>query len=245
MTITESTFDREAYVEKVRKLLAKAEGAATEAEAEAFFVKAQTLISKWEIEEAELRDAASANGVSWKINSRSYPLSSFSPNQDSLAMQMVAKAMGLSAYQMPYIRGYQKSTTEVFGTDDDLDRFEMMWASVSLQMTRFMKAEENPKWNRNQQRTFRLGFKVGFGQRIGERIQEARDKANSRLVKSTALVLVGKSEAIEAALPENLRSRKIKTNAAASAAGRAAADRADINTSDRLAGRKAKAAVNA
>lgn len=223
------SFDRESYVEKVRKLLVKAEGAATPEEAEAFFGKAQTLISKWEIEEAELRDAATAGSVSWKINSRSYPLSSYSPNQDSMAMQFVANAMGLRAYQIPYIRGYQKSSTEVFGTNEDLDRFEMVWASVSLQMTRFMKEQESPKWNRNQLRTFRLGFKVGFGKRIGERIQEARDRATGKEY-SKALVLVGKSEAIELALPDNLKTRNMKVNGDAARAGRDAADRADIGS---------------
>src|SRR5690606_34689307 len=96
------TFDRESYVEKVRKLLAKAEGAATEEEADAFFAKAQDLMTKWEIAEAEIADARAAAGVNWKIESRRYPLSSFSPNQDSLAMQCVASAMGLNAYQVPY-----------------------------------------------------------------------------------------------------------------------------------------------
>ena len=235
------TFDRESYVEKVRKLLAKAEGAATPEEAEAFFGKAQNLMNKWEIAEAELREAASANGISWEINRRSYPLSSYSPNQDSFAMQMIAKAMGLQAYQNPYVRGCQKSTTEVYGTNDDLDRFEMMWTSVNLQMIRFMKAEENVNWNRNEQRRFRLGFKVGFGKRIGERIEMSRSKATSQ-----ALVLVGKSEAIELALPADLRKAKLKVDGNASASGAAAADRADINSKDRVAsGRGAKAAVTA
>jgi hypothetical protein len=228
-----NTFDRDSYVEKVRKLLAKAEGASTSEEAEAFFGKASSLITEWEIEEAELADSRAAGEVSWKIEERSYPLSSYSPNQDSVAMQCVARAMGLRAYQVPYVRGCQKSTTQVFGTKQDLDRFEMMWASVSLQMTRFMKQGENSKWNRNQQRTFRLGFKVGFGSRIGERIEASRQRKTGK-DNSKALVLVGKSEAIERALPENLRSRKIKTNAAAHAAGREAADRADINGSERL-----------
>lgn len=236
-----TTFDRESYVEKVRKLLAKAEGASTAEEAEVFFGKAQDLMGKWEIEEAEVREAASAAGISWDINSRTYPLSSYSPNQDSFAMQMIAKAMGLRAYQTPYIRGCEKSTTVVYGTNDDLDRFEMMWTSVNLQMIRFMKAEENDNWNRNEQRRFRLGFKVGFGKRIGERIEMSRSKTTGK-----ALVLVGKSEAIELALPADLRTNKIKSDPRAAAAGAAAAERADINSRDRVAsGRGAKAAVTA
>lgn len=236
--MTTATFDRESYVDKVRKLLAKAEGAATEAEAEAFFAKAADLIGKWEIEEAELADAKQAGPATWVINNRVYNLSSYSPKQDASAMNSVARAMGMRAYFTAYVRGCEAATLVVFGTDDDLDRFEMMWASVSLQMTRFMKLEEKSTWNRNQQRAFRLGFKVGFGTRIGERIAAARSKATSK-----ALVLVGKSEAIERAMPET-RKTSVKANAAAVEAGRAAAERADINSSARVRASKQTAAIS-
>jgi hypothetical protein len=56
------TVNKSAYVEKVRKLLVKAEGASTSEEAEAFFAKAQSLITKWEIEEAELRPEETQEG---------------------------------------------------------------------------------------------------------------------------------------------------------------------------------------
>lgn len=237
--MTTATFDRETYVDKVRKLLAKAEGAATEAEAEAFFAKAADLIGKWEIEEAELADAKQAGPATWDIHNRIYDLSSYSPKQDASAMNSVARAMGMRAYFTAYVRGCQAATLVVFGTDDDLDRFEMMWASVSLQMTRFMKLEEKGNWNRNQQRAFRLGFKVGFGERIGERIAQARSKATSK-----ALVLVGKADAIERAMPDT-RQTKVRANAAAAEAGRAAADKADINSRERVSATKKTAAISA
>jgi Protein of unknown function (DUF2786) len=238
-TATEAT-PRDKYVDKVRGLLAKAQGTDNQAEAEAFFAKAQELITKWEIEDAELRAAQDAGTISWVINHRSYPLSSYSPVQDSYAMQQVAKAMGMEAFEKPYVRGFSKAETVVFGTDDDLDRFEMMWASVSLQMIRFMKAEERVEWNRNEQRKFRLGFKVGFGRRIGERIASSRSKATGK-----SLVLAGKQDALVAALPDNVRVRGIKSDAAANQAGARAADRADINHNERVAGGRAKASVTA
>ena len=238
-TQDQASFSREKYVEKVRALLAKAQGAATEAEAEAFFAKAEELMTKWEIEDAEIRAAQAAGEVTWTINHRSYPLSSYSPVQDSMAMQYVAKAMGMEAYEVPYVRGCRKAETVVFGTDDDLDRFEMMWASISLQMIRFMKAEENAAWNRNQQRSFRLGFKVGFGKRVGERIAASRSKATGK-----SLVLAGKQDALEAALPDTLRHRNVKVNGHGLEAGERAANRADINRSERVGG-GAKASVTA
>lgn len=239
-TTTDTTFDRDAYVDKVRKLLAKAEGAATAEEAAAFFGKAQDLITKWEIAEAELRDAQQAGPASWAIERRSYPLSSYSPVQDSMAMQFVARAMGLSAYEIPYVRGFQTASTEVFGTTEDLDRFDMMWASVSLQMIRFMRAGESPGWNRNEQRRWRLGFKVGFGKRVGERIAAARDHGTKH---GTAIVLAGKQDAIQAALPP-LKTRSVKTDANANAAGAAAANRADLGVNARVNG-KARTPIGA
>jgi hypothetical protein len=245
MTKTQTTnkFDRDAYVDKVRKLLAKAEGASTSEEAETFFAKAQDLMTKWEIAEAEVAAAKLAAGATtdWKIVERHYPLSSYSPNQDSAAMQCVARAMGLRGYTIPYVRGHRKAEAVILGTAEDLDRFEMMWASVSLQMTRFMKEGEDPRWNRNQQRTYRLGFKVGFGTRVGERIAVARDRG----VKSTDLVLRGKADAIEQAMPDNLRRRAMRVNGDAHDAGRAAADRADISDRARVRSARGRKAVTA
>lgn len=227
---------RAAYVEKVRKLLAKAEGASTEAEAETFFAKAQELITKWEMDDAELRPASSAG---WVITSRVYTLSSYSPNQDSYAMQMVAKGMGLRAYQTPYVRGVSAATTVVFGTDEDLDRFDMMWTSVLLQMTRAMKAAEPGPRDRNAQRRFRLGFKVGYGDRIGKRLEAQRSKTTGK-----SLVLVGKSEAIERALPDDVTSKRMRADADALDAGQAAADKADLGGT-RIKGGSAGQLVNA
>lgn len=241
-TVTKETetFSREKYVEKVRGLLAKAEKTETPAEAETFFTKAQDLMNKWEIEEAELADAKQAGPICWDITHREYPLSSYSPNQDSTAMQYVAKAMGLRAFLKPYVRGYQKAETVVYGTADDLDRFELMWAQVSLQMTRFMKREEQPTWNRNQQRAFRLGFKVGFGQRVGERIAASRIKGTGK-----SLVLAGKAEAIAEALPADLRTTKTRADSAAAKAGARAANRANLSTDHRPVNGSAYAAVKA
>jgi hypothetical protein len=239
-TAQPETFDREKYVEKIRLLLAKAEKTDNKDEAETFFAKAQDLMNKWEVEEAELRDSKQAGPIDWNIVSRSYPLSSYSPNQDSLAMQCVARGMGLRAYQKPYVRGCQKAETVVFGTAEDLDRFDMMWASINVQMVRAMKREEDSRWNRNQQRSFRLGFKVGFGQRVGERIAASRAKGTGK-----ALVLAGKAEAIDAAMPDSLKTSNMKVNGQAADAGARAGNRANISGDHRATGGGTRAAVKA
>jgi hypothetical protein len=221
-TETPSTFDRSAYVEKVRKLLAKAEGASTQEEADAFFAKAQDLITKWEIDSLEFREL-NTGPTEWHIVSREYEVSSYSPKHDAFVINCVARGMGMYGYQTPYVRGWSKGSAVVFGTEEDFERFEMMLTSIQLQLTRAMRQGENKAWNRNQQRTYRLGFKMGYGQRIEERLLMARSKATG-----TSLVLAGKEDAIERALPDDLVGTSIRGSSSAREAGVNAANSADI-----------------
>jgi hypothetical protein len=227
---TETTFSREKYVDKVRALLAKAEGASTQEEADAFFAKAQDLITKWEID--SLETAALKQGpVEWVINHRRYDVSSYSPKHDAFIINSVARGMGMTGYQEPYVRGCQKGAAVVFGTEEDFERFEMMLTSIQLQLSRAMRAAEDSRWNRNQQRTFRLGFKMGYGQRIEQRLLAARSKATGK-----SLVLAGKEDALERALPGDLRSTAIKGSEHGARLGEAAANQADINSHSRVSG---------
>jgi hypothetical protein len=219
---TPAGFDRGAYVEKVRKLLAKAEGASTQEEADAFFAKAQDLITKWEIDSVEFR-ALSTGPTEWVIATREYTVSSYSPKHDAYVINSVARGMGMWGYQVPYERGFSKGAAVVFGTEEDFERFEMMLTSIQLQLSRAMRAAEDKHWNRNQQRAFRLGFKMGYGQRIEERLLAARSKATGR-----SLVLAGKEDAIERAKPGGLRTTGLKGSHHGAAAGQDAANSADI-----------------
>jgi hypothetical protein len=222
------TFDRSKYVEKVRLLLAKAEGASTQDEADAFFTKAQELITKWEIDAAEFR-AAQIGPLTWDISSRVYPVSSYSPKHDAFVINCVARGMGLRGYQTPYCRGGTPATAVVFGTEDDFEWFEMMLTSIQLQLSRAMRQAEPANINRNQQRTYRLGFKMGYGAKIEQRLTIARVGATG-----TSIVLAGKSEAVERAMPGDLRNTSIKGNSHAASLGEAAANRADINNHARV-----------
>ena len=57
---TTTTTTRDKYVVKVQKLLAKAEAAGTEEEADAFFAKVTQLMAAWEIDDSELRNRGEA-----------------------------------------------------------------------------------------------------------------------------------------------------------------------------------------
>lgn len=226
-------FGREAYVEKVRKLLAKAEGAATQEEAEAFFAKAQAIITKWEIDSLEYA-ALKSGPIEWQIMNRRYDVSSYSPKHDAALINAVASGMGMTGYQEPYVRGCSKGAAVIFGTAEDFERFELMLTSIQLQLSRAMKAGEDPTWNRNQQRTFRLGFKLGYAMRIKERLLMARSKATG-----TSLVLAGKEDALERALPDGLRNISLKGDSRGVSAGRDAANTADIGHGRVQAGARA------
>jgi hypothetical protein len=227
-----SDFTRESWLTKIQALLAKAERAGSEEEASAFFAKAQELITKWEIDDAELAMAKPAHQVTYDVAVRIVNLSTYTPEADMRAINLVALAMGLRAaynrYRKPtrWDKG-QKPEAHLYGVADDLDRFEMMWASITIQMITEMKREEGRRaLDRNQQRSFRMGFKIGYAERIAERIKGQREATIG-----TSLVLRGKADAVATKFEAATHARR-KSNIQVSAdgiqAGRKAANSADL-----------------
>lgn len=228
-----SDFTRESWLTKIQALLAKAERAGSEEEAASFFAKAQELITKWEIDEAELMSAKPAQEISWEVAIRIITLSTYTPEADVRAINLVSNAMGLRcAYNKyrkpagPWDSG-QKPEAHLYGVKEDLDRFEMMWASITLQMITQLKREEAKRFlDRNQQRSFRMGFKIGYAERIAQRIKGEREATIG-----TSLVLRGKADAVAtrfALATTKRRQSNIQVSQDGMVAGRSAANSADL-----------------
>lgn len=214
---------RDKYVEKVRKLLTKAEGASTPEEAEAFFAKVTELMTEWEITESELREGGpTAAVITHRIN-----LSSYTPVADCHAISFVASVFDIIVGTRPYSPGYPAQAVMV-GRSDDIDRFLAVWPMVELQMIRFMKNEERPGLSRGAVRKYRQSFKIGFSRRIADRMRIAK-MATIQASGSTALVLV-KQDVQDAASEQFGRGRKsnIQLSSRDMAAGAAAANSADL-----------------
>lgn len=227
--MTQTTSDvRAKYVDRVKKLLAKAESTTSEAEADAFFAKAQALMTEWQIEQAELRDVTDA------VVKHEMKLSSTMPTADVSAVANVAAHYDLKVLYREYVAGYQTAAAIIFGHASDVDRFLMLWSSLELQMIRAMRQAEDPRANRAAQRRFRQSFKVGYTRRVGARLASAKAatirEAEAR-TPGVGLVLVSRAELVEqaaAAESGGVRRSSLRLDQRAVAAGASAADAADL-----------------
>jgi hypothetical protein len=227
--IQDTQSNREKYIERTKKLLAKAEGASTEAEAEAFLAKVTQLMAEWEIADHELRgrgEATSSDAVSEIVIN----IGSYTPKADAIAMNSIVLAVNLRGGFSPYYSGHSASML-IIGRESDLERFTLLWTSLEMQMVRAMKREEPKGVDRGTLRAYRQSFKMSFCDAAAKKITEVRESFGSALVHVDAEVAERANQKFGKAKRVQLR-----TSFAGSAAGHAAGKRADVNTSTRVGG---------
>ena len=213
-------------LEKVRALLAKAEGTTFPDQAEAFTAKAHQLMSEHSIAEAMLADPDGTAPAAIRLwHDRPYVKSK------SVLLSCVARAAGGRTVFHP---GFGVST--VFGFSSDLDAIELLFTSLLLQASTEL-AELEQAWSDDPRRikSFRNSFLVGYGHRVGQRLQAVRaDVARHAASSNDAVlpVLASREADVERAVDEafsQLRPmRTASSNGAGYFAGTIAADRADL-----------------
>jgi len=234
---TEST--RESKVKKVKALLTQAERTNYEGEAESFNAAAARLMAKWSIEDAELQHEEGRAA----IERRAYTVQSpYSADRMHLIYR-VSSAMGAAAYFMKQPRDGRKVATNskdhntyayIVGDPGDIDRIEVMLESLNRQMNReqardverqhFYGMGEKKIWNSNYIRS--------YARRIGERMREAYEEEIAEYSGKAEIVLKDRKALIIEELAkqgvQSVQSSRQHHSGGASA-GRAAADRAEIN----------------
>lgn len=186
--------DRERYVDKVRKILAKAERAGTPEESQAFFAKAADLITRWRIEDIEL------HGASDVIEKRQINLGTYTPSIDAIAMKHVLTPLGIQLGYSKYRGKGTKPYVVLMGWTNDLNKAELLWAAIEIQLVTAMKSKEPNFGNRNELREWRQSFKLGFARVVGERMTEAAQVVVQEAVLAKpglGLVLVSKQEQLD------------------------------------------------
>ena len=227
--------DQSKFFDKVRKLLAKAEDpTCTPEEAEALNAKAAELMAKYGIERAF---AAAGRPGSDEQVIKEYDLDATFGEYEARLLAFVMMALRCKPILMA--RG---TRVEVVGYVSDIERAEVLYTSLSLQMAsgaaRVRYAE-------------RTGFLVGFADTVSRRLRDAERRAADEAkpadgTPGTALVLQSREVAVRDAFAEaypNVRnSRRRTVNASGYAAGVAAGQRANIGgTGVGGAGRRALA----
>lgn len=213
---------RDKYVEKVRKILAKAEGASTEAEADAFFSKAAELMAEWEIHESELKETerTSVVTVHWRLGT-------YTPTADAAAIGGVAGVFGIESGYVAYRGRGTHPEVVLIGRQGDVERFELLWTSVHLQMITAMKtAEWTHAADRSALRRFRQSFKLGFVYRVADRLKAERNQmANTGMALELVKTDV-REEADRQFAPG--RTSDLQLDSGAMAAGHRAGGQADL-----------------
>jgi hypothetical protein len=222
---------------KVRALLAKAESTQFSEEADAFFGKAQELMSRYSLERAVV-DAAGDAGGAIQTGGRRIWLDNPYPSPKSMLVNAVATANRCRAV---FVKGLGFVT--VVGEETDTEIVELLTTSLLLQASKSMLAEgSHVGWElRSRTRSFRQAFLVSYAQRISERLTEAAAHAEADVTSELAgagggqlvPVLAAREDAVARRMKEyfpRVVSRRVSvSNLAGWTAGRAAADLANLN----------------
>jgi hypothetical protein len=219
----------EAVLERVRKLLAKAEGTSFAAEAEAFFLKAQELMQAHAITEAMLakRRGSEEKPILHPVTIRA----PYASSKASLLHQVaLANRCRTVMQRLPGTGGMVE--VELLGFADDAGYVQALWTSLMVhavgEMMKLGKGERTVE--------IRRSFLIGYSVRIGERLREANRAAGETTDRtdreSMALALLDREaqveELVRARHPHLHRVRSSVRHAESYRAGRAAGGRADL-----------------
>lgn len=226
-------------LERVRKLLARAEHTATPpAEAEACSEKAAALMSRYVIDRAML-DAATPGAAAPIV--RRIVIDAPYTIAKAVLLDRVAKAFRVCV-AIGGDRGAGRRCTMV-GFAADIAMTELLFTSLLLQASTAMIATSvgHPRV-----KAFRRSFLMGYADMIGHRLSEVRrsteEEVNSE-TPGTSLVLVDRAARVEQAFADefpHLRSlRTTVSSASGLGAGQAAGARADLSAAQgRLGNRR-------
>lgn len=235
-------------VERIVKLLAKAERASTPEEAEAFFAKAAELQAQHSVDEMMLDAArgAAAGRERDVIGSKRYVLTGSYRKAHQHVIYRLATALGGKAIEL--MDWDSKTITMlVHGFESDLTVFEVLYASLLVQSTRactqhvagldsysYMTAAE--KFQE------RKSFIMGYGTGAARKVADARRAAVQEKAKTTTgveLVLVDRKSQVDRhyneLYPSTKSVRGTKMTSAGFSAGCEAGRNADVGGS-RLGG---------
>lgn len=223
-------------LEKIRKLLAKAEDdACTPAEAEAFTAKATELIAKYGIDAALLAEATPGSD---RVGDRVILIDAPYARDKLSLLAFVAYPLRCKVIERPIVGGMR---AHLFGFGADLDRVELLYTSLLVQAAHALAATRVP-WGEHPA-AYRRSWYHGYGAMVGSRLYqaEARAQANAEADqpastenagRSVALVLADRGGLVQmamaAAYPDVKTAAKRRLSGSGRDDGIAAGRRADL-----------------
>ncbi|MBX6749330.1 MAG: DUF2786 domain-containing protein [Micromonosporaceae bacterium] len=185
-----------AVLERVRKLLAKAEDpACPPAEAAALNDKAAELIAKYGVDQALLAAGSpEADPVADRVIRLDPP---YALDKAGLLAVVAAALRCHSVRRKQWDRGAYVHSIHLFGCVSDLERTEILFTSLLVQASYGLAAAHVPPWE--PVATFRRSWLAGFTQAVGQRLREAERRASSAAesgAPSMALVLADRDDRV-------------------------------------------------
>jgi Protein of unknown function (DUF2786) len=220
---------------RVRKLLAKAENAGvTPAEAQALTAKAAELMAKYGIDRALL---AAERPETDRPADRVIDVGNPWARVQAHLLCGLASALRCQCVILP--RPGPGSRIHVFGFSSDIERTDVLYTSVLVQMWQGLAAAQVPGWSANS-RAWRRSWLLGFAAAVIARVRAAEDEATRRATapaagsgSRTALVLADRTlvirHNIEQAYPVT-RTSRVTYSGNGYGAGYTQGQRADIGT---------------
>jgi len=220
---------------RVRKLLAKAEGAGvTAAEAQALTAKAAELMAKYGIDRALL---AAERPETDRPADRVIDVGNPWARVQAHLLCGLASALRCQCVILP--RPGPGSRIHMFGFSSDLERTDVLYTSLLVQMWQGLAAAQVPAWSRSP-RAWRRSWLLGFAAAVVARVRAAEQEATSRATapqarsgSQTALVLADRAlvirRNIEQAYPVTRKSQ-VTYSGSGYGAGYTQGQRADIGT---------------
>lgn len=220
-------------LDTVRKLLAKAEGAATGAEAQTYTAKAVELMARHGIDEALL---AAADPTRDAIGAVRIEMTDPYSGGKARLLGWTATALRCRWVMHGASRGKVGAVT-VFGFGSDRERVELLYTSLLLQATTQL-VRQHPRWRGESVAAYRRSWLHGFATQVHERLRAAEEEAVRVTVGSdgstggTELVLVDRVQRVDRAyaeaFPALVRGRRSTLSGSGFDDGATAGRRADL-----------------
>jgi hypothetical protein len=222
----------------IRALLSKAEATTFEAEAESFTAKAQELMTRHSIDAAVMAANDHTTGHARGIESRRVHIDNPYGDEKATFLSAIASVNSVRAIWMP-----SAGFSTMMGFPVDLQLTDLLFTSLLVQATHASTAatKHDP---RVRTPSFRRAFLIAFADRIAERLEATRQHVaqaaaaeyGGALVPILADRLAAVDAAYEAAFPNATMMKSRRLNSAGWAAGRAAAEHANIGVGEALGG---------
>jgi hypothetical protein len=225
----------ERLLDRVRKLLAQAEDdSVTPAEAQAFTAKAAALMAKYGIDRALL---AAERPETDRPADRVIDIDNPWAREKAHLLSGLASALRCQCILLNGTR--PGSRVHIFGYASDIDRTDLLYTSVLIQMAHGLAGARVPDWS-SSPRAWRRSWLLGFATAVISRVREAEHRVTTAATdpaaaggERTALVLADRSlvirRQVEHAYPVTRKAR-VTYSGSGYRDGYAQGQRADIGT---------------